>query len=180
MHRIVVVTGTPGTGKTTLARSLGRSIKGAIVIDANLLVKSGKLFSGHDEYGTMVADLGALSKRINRTVRAEKGTVVIEGHLLCDMKIRGAVAIVLRCHLKELKKRLLKRRYKDGKLRDNLVSEALDYCGARAAANYRNVFEIMGSREKMLKDSLSVINGRGRRRRIELSEELLGVIKEVV
>jgi broad-specificity NMP kinase len=179
MHRVIVVTGTPGTGKTALAAGLGRAIRGSTVIDANAIVKSEGLFSGYDEYGTMIADLDKLAKRINSLASKTRGTVIIEGHLMCDIRVRGAAAIVLRCHIKELEGRLGKRGYEGSKLHDNLVSEALDYCGARASANYKRVFEIIGSRKKMLSDAMAIIKGRSKGQRIELSEELLDIMDRV-
>ena len=177
MHKIIVITGTPGTGKTTLAKNLGRSMEGATVINVNSIVKSEKLFTGYDEYGTMIADMDALEKRISIMIKHTKGIVIIEGHLLCDIKVSGAIAIVLRCHLKDLEKRLKKRGYSSSKLRDNIIAEALDYCGTMASSNYVHMYEIMGGKQQMLKNAMHIINNKGENRAIELSEELLDIIK---
>ena len=176
MHRIVIITGTPGTGKTTLARSLEKAIKGSVVISANDVIKANKLYTGYDEYGTMIANMGALKKALDKSTKQAKGTVIIEGHLLCDISMHGAIAMVPRCHLKDLEKRLKRRGYKGSKLSDNVISEALDYCGINASENYKHVFEIMGNRQQMLKDALSIINGKVKKpMQIELSEELLRI-----
>jgi broad-specificity NMP kinase len=86
-----------------------------------------------------------LNSEINRMVHASKADyVIVEGHLLCDMRIDGAVAIVIRERLATILKRLKKRGYSKQKIEDDIVSEGIDYCGVRAANYYRVVYEIGG------------------------------------
>lgn len=97
MPKVFAITGTPGTGKTTLAQSLKRRLKNVELISANDVAVSQHLYSGKDPDGAKLVDTRRLEKWLNKRVSASSAsTVILDGHLLCEMKIRRAVAIVLR------------------------------------------------------------------------------------
>lgn len=177
MKRIVAITGTPGVGKSTFARKLALNLD-ARLIDVNSIVNEFGLFSGYDKDGAKLVELNALKKQLEKMIRSIGGSVVVEGHLLCEIKIKGASVIVLREHLETIKKRLLKRRYPVTKVRDNIVSEALDYCGIRSHANYAEVFEVMND-SNSLRKVMAMLNGRkARQEHIDMMNELEAVIKK--
>jgi len=128
----------------------------------------------------MLVNIKGLQRELEKRIRVSGNkTVILEGHLLCEIKIRGAVALVLRSHLKPLEKRLRARKYKGSKLMDNLVSEALDYCGTIAEKNYTKVFEIIGTERQMLGQAMSIISGKKvKQKQIELSEELVSLLSK--
>ncbi len=66
----------------------------------------------------------------------EARNIILESHLLSDLKLPADLAIVLRCNPKELAKRLKKRKYRKTKINENLLSEILDYCLINAIGNY--------------------------------------------
>ncbi len=178
MARVFVITGTPATGKTTLATALLRRLPGAKLIESNALIREKRLFSSYSSDGSMVARMKPLERELQRIAAKEKGILIMEGHLLCDIRIRGATAIVLREHLDVMRKRLISRGYAPGKIRDNLVCEALDYCGSNAAGNYGRVFELMSGRAALAL-ALGIISGKGAKaKRIELLGELAGIMKK--
>ncbi|MGA9098208.1 MAG: adenylate kinase family protein [Methanotrichaceae archaeon] len=124
----IALTGTPGTGKSTVATLLPYK-----VIDINALVKGG-LNQGIDpERGCLEADMDGLEKRLDElgdmddtdnTDRADAANItIIEGHIAHYFTDS---AIVLRLDPKELKKRLIARGYSEKKIRENLEAEALD------------------------------------------------------
>lgn len=176
---VIVITGTPATGKTTLAKSLSRSI-GAEVIYANQVAISRGLYSGKDKHGAAIVKMKELQQALNKAASASTSRIVIlEGHILCDMKINGATAIVIREHLAALKKRLEKRKYSKAKEFENIMCEALDYCGVNAEKNYSTVYEIMGSRKELVKSAVSIIKSKNaKQKEIELLPELLKIMKK--
>jgi len=145
----ILITGVPGTGKSTLAERLAKEL-GYNYIDLNDVVKEKKLWK-RKEKGVLVADVHALEREVKRRMRWK--STVVDGHLGCDMKLPVDVVVVLRTPPKILEKRLRARRYSKKKKLTNLLCEALDYCTIRALENYDDVREIVTdiSVEKALK-----------------------------
>ena len=180
MHRIVVITGTPGSGKTTISRMVAKAVSGSVLVSANEIVKKKHVYLYKDKDGALVVDMRKLKVELGRCIKANKrGTVIIEGHLLCDIKLNGAIAIVVREHLATIKGRLEKRRYSIGKIRDNLVSEATDYCGIHSRKNYAKVFEVMNG-TSAAKDVVRIVNGGGAgfAKSVDILQELMPIIKK--
>ena len=134
----VFITGTPCTGKTTLASKLnGRLIK------INDLAINHDFVLGIDENkGYKVIDIDKLSAYVDELTKDCDELLIFEGHLshLCD----GAdKVIVLRVDPDILKTRLEARDYSDAKIRENLEAEALGVCSAEAYEKYSDkVYEL--------------------------------------
>jgi len=69
----VALTGTPGTGKSTIAGLVGAGFK---VVRVNELIKEGYDIGMDEERNCLIADLPKLSGY----VKALKGDVILEGH----------------------------------------------------------------------------------------------------
>lgn len=133
----VALTGTPGTGKTTIAALLPYR-----VIDLNALVKGGLNFGIDPERGCLEADMDGLGKRLNELVPVDANTdtiIIIEGHF---SHFFADFAIVLRLDPQDLKKRLEARGYYDKKIQENLEAEALDVILVEAVESCSRVDEI--------------------------------------
>ena len=134
----VFITGTPCTGKTTLASKLnGRLIK------INDLAINHDFVLGIDENkGYKVIDIDKLSAYVDELIKDCDELLIFEGHLshLCD----GAdKVIVLRVDPDILKTRLEARDYSDAKIRENLEAEALGVWSAEAYEKYSDkVYEL--------------------------------------
>lgn len=150
MHRklVVAVTGVPGTGKTHFVAGLER-LRGTSVIEINDIVHSRRAFSGTDRFGTKIVRLGALTRFVRSEISRVSGSVVVVvGHLAPDIGVKYDIAIVLRCRLSTLERRLKGRGYPRGKINDNLLAEAFDYCGNAIAHRSREVYEVESATEK--------------------------------
>lgn len=129
----IVLTGTPGAGKSVLAKKIAAEL-GCTVIDANALVKERKLYS-RVESGSKVVKLNVLRRLLEKLVRSNKN-IVLEGHLLCEFPLPVDVVVVLRVNPLILLKRMRARHYARKKISENLLCEMLDYCLVKSEENY--------------------------------------------
>ena len=130
IKRIILVTGTPAVGKTTIASLLASKLD-ATHIDLTELVKREKLISGVDEKReTLIADIDQISKRLQKIIRASKRDIIVDGHYGVDVIPANDInlVLVLRRSPDELKKEMEKRGFREKKLRENLAVEILDIC----------------------------------------------------
>ena len=140
----VLITGVPGAGKTLLARALCEKT-GAFLLEINELAELLGLYTHTDpKDGAKVVRLGELARELSAAIKAEKKSVIAEGHLGCEMKLPVQKVLVLRCDPRELRARLATRNYPAAKLSQNALSEALDYCTVQSEKQYgsRKVWEI--------------------------------------
>lgn len=133
--RRVALTGTPGTGKSTVARRL-RDVAVVEVGEAALRHAAGRrLPRGRG----VEVDLARLRRALSR--RPEPTPTVLVGHLAHLLPVDGA--IVLRCHPLELARRLARaRRGSASDRRENVGAEALDLVLTEARARRLPVWEV--------------------------------------
>ena len=127
----IFITGTPCTGKTTLASKLN----GRLIKINDIAVSNGFVVGIDEQKGYKVIDIERLSRHVGELIRDCDETLIFEGHLshLCDGADR---VIVLRVRPEVLKKRLEARDYPESKIRENLEAEALGVCSAEAFDKY--------------------------------------------
>lgn len=130
------LTGTPGTGKTTVAALLPFR-----VIDLNAVIREEGLTLGSDpDRGCLIADVEALAARLEELApEGDDGIVVLEGHFSHQF---ATEAIVLRTRPQVLRERLFQRGYSEEKVRENLEAEFLDVVLVEAAEWCDRVSEI--------------------------------------
>jgi adenylate kinase len=166
LARVIIITGTPGVGKTTVAEALAHRIGAKYVNVGRLVAEEGLASSVDVERKTLVADMDRLSARIMEIISVSGGDLIIEGHYAYDVVPKDAkpYVFVLRCDPAELEARLRKRGYDERKVSENVAAEALDVCliGAINRFGKNLVDEIDVTRmdvNAVVEEILSIING---------------------
>ena len=130
MQTIIIVTGTPCTGKTTIAKKIASLLKFKY-IDVNRLIKTNKIHDKYDKKSdSLIVDIKKLNRILETLIKKSKQNLIIDSHLshYLPNKIIN-LCIVTKCDIKILKKRLKKRKYNEEKIRENLDSEIILSCG---------------------------------------------------
>mgnify|MGYP003731151727 CR=1 FL=1 len=145
MGRAIIISGSPGSGKSTLSSRLAKDLK-MEVINLSKLVEVEELFSEIDiDRDTKVADLDRLIPRIVELIDRSEGVVIVEGHY-ADIVPSNLVdvAIILRTHPKILAKRLESKGWGERKISENVQAEILGSCTFNALEAYGKdmVYEI--------------------------------------
>lgn len=121
----VGITGTPGTGKTTVAEELNQDI-----IDLKQYAKDNNLGEQKELY----------SIDINKVKENLPENYWIEGHLAHKLDLD--YCIILRTKPEVLRERLEKRGYPNAKIEENLEAEAMDLILSEASQKDFPIYEI--------------------------------------
>lgn len=129
--RVILVTGTPCTGKTTTAKALTGKLD-AEYINLTDYAKTYGLTSGEDkERKTIIINEEKMRTKLAETINAaNKANIIVDGHYASFVTPTELVTkvFVLRRNPKELKKFMEKCGYVGSKMWENLSAEILDVC----------------------------------------------------
>lgn len=127
--KTIIVTGTPGTGKTTLAKKLAKRLNYKY-IDVAKLIKDNKLEEGYDKKRKCrIVDIKKLNSALIKIIKNSEKPLIIDSHLSHYLPNKYVdLCIVTKCNLKALEKRLKKKGYDKNKIRENLDCEIFDVC----------------------------------------------------
>jgi adenylate kinase len=166
--RVILITGTPCVGKTTVASLLTSKLDGLYVNLTNLALEK-KLILGRDrKRKSIIVDEGRMKRRIRKTIReSEKADVIVDGHYAASVVPKELVSyvFVLRRDPVELQRMMMNCGFSEQKMRENLASEILDVCLVEAL-NVRGKAEVCElnatgkSARKILNEILKVLQGK--------------------
>jgi adenylate kinase len=161
---IIIISGTPATGKTTLAKLLHKRLNGPL-LDVNILIKDKKIFENFDKHrDCYVIKIQKLNievlreiKKVQRKIKTD--FILVDSHLSHHLPKKYVdLCIITKCDLKELKRRLSKRNYSSRKVRENIDAEIFDICLNEAKEQGHNTF-VINTTKGINKEALSHLLG---------------------
>ena len=152
-RNMIILTGTPGTGKTTISKALAKEIH-ADYLSLTRFVTTKGLYSAIDrERKTRIVDIDRTRKSLRSLIA--KGTMIIVDTHVADSipRERTRKVIVLRCHPRVLESRLRKKGWSRNKVRENVLAEILDACYMIAVSYYgaKKVYQLDTSNRRLEK-----------------------------
>ncbi len=129
----IAITGTPGCGKTTLAKQLGEKYGLKVINEKDFALKNsiGK-FNDENE---LEIPIDAFEKKVNAFLQ-KNDNVLFEGHVLCEAKLKVDFVLLITINPEELEARLEQRNYAPSKVMDNVFCEGIEYCKKHLLRNY--------------------------------------------
>ncbi|MFA6268217.1 MAG: AAA family ATPase [archaeon] len=129
----LLVSGTPGCGKTTLAKMLGDKLKLKVINEKDFALKNS--IGEFNEENELEIPLEKFEKKANEFLK-KNDNILFEGHVVCEAKLKVDKVILITVNPEELEARLEQRNYSFQKIMDNVFCEGIDYCKKHVLRNY--------------------------------------------
>lgn len=164
----ILITGTPGTGKTTLAKELSKALS-IPHIEVSKYIKTHKFYQEYNaDYDTLILDDENEDKLLDNLEQELKKPHVIDFHTSELFPKRWFdIVVVLRVKTDVLFDRLVQRGYEERKVQENVECEIMNVCLDEALECYDDVLVLDNNTEAEKRTNLQIIE-----ERVRIIEEL--------
>jgi adenylate kinase len=136
---IISISGTPKTGKTSVAKALAKKL-GWRLVNLNHLASKKRLYLGYDRARkSRIVDIKRLRAEVRKIAKKEKN-LILESHYSHDMPCD--VVVILRTNPAELRKRMARRGWPKKKTEENIESEIMEVVKGEALESAKKVLEM--------------------------------------
>ncbi|MBN1160313.1 MAG: adenylate kinase family protein [Candidatus Diapherotrites archaeon] len=151
---IIIITGTPGTGKTEVAKAVAEELGYELINEKDFCTKRN---IGRCDKDELVIPISALKKALEIEIY-NKENIVIEGHMLSNIHLDADLVIVLRTNPEVLEKRMKERGYSPEKISDNVMAEILDYCTIHTESKYpKDIIYEIDTSERTVEETTELV-----------------------
>jgi adenylate kinase len=151
--KIICVSGSVGSGKSTLSKKLAKSLKFKY-IDVTKEIKKNKISDGYDEIKKCeIVDENKLIKFLIKKIKKSKKGLIIDSifsHLIPKKHVD--LCIVTTCEIGVLRDRLKKRKYSPEKVKENVEIEIFDSFVIEAKGKKHNLIIVNTTEGYKLKE----------------------------
>ncbi len=170
MKRVILITGTPSVGKTTIAQILA-SLLNAKYINLTELAEKEQLTRGKDKKrNTLIIKEAKMRQKLEQIItQTTANDIIVDGHYAAAVTpttLTGFV-FVLRRNPKQLRELMQKRGFNQSKQDENIAAEILDVCLIEALRTQPKErvceLDVTGkSTDEVIKEILFVLEGKNK------------------
>jgi len=149
----LLITGVPGTGKTLISKKL------AELLNLNY-INVGEFAKDNFDFPIEEDEIIIDEKEVEKKLK-ELENIVIDSHI----PFKADKALILRCNPIILLERLRQRGYPEEKIKDNLLSEILDYeiYAVKELFNEEDIYEVLSENiDETIEEILEITKGKGK------------------
>lgn len=169
-RRVILVTGTPCVGKTSVAHLLTSKLDAFYVNLTDLALREALVLDKDEERDSIIVDENLVRRRIREIIgKRDKSDIIVDGHYAVNVVPEELTTHVflLRRDPVELRKLMEKSGFSGRKLWENLASEILDVCLCDALNVYEEEkvceLDVSGrSVKEIVSEVLDVLDGSGK------------------
>jgi adenylate kinase len=165
--RVILITGTPAVGKTTLAQNLASHLQAQYVNLTDFAKQEQLILEADPQRDTLIIDEAKMKRKLRTLITKAQTDVVIDGHYAAAVVSPTLTThvFVLRRHPKELQQFMQQRGYSPAKQDENLAAEILDVCltetlQTQKSAQICELDTTAKPPENVLADVLAVLDGK--------------------
>lgn len=132
-YLVIGISGSPGTGKTTIASLLNEKLSAQTINLTEIALKHNFIQESDNQRDTKIVDLKKLIPFLEKTIESHSKNIIVEGHYADIIpETFLSILIILRTDPQVLEQRLLKKEFAPLKIMENLQAEILGSCTASA------------------------------------------------
>jgi len=130
MKHVILITGTPCVGKTTVAKQFADRLNASYINLTDYAKQNGLILGEDAKRHTAIVDEEKMRQMLVGTINQMQCSVVVDGHFAASVVPNGlsTCVFVLRRNPVELKEYMKKEAFSEDKLYENLLAEILDVC----------------------------------------------------
>lgn len=170
MKRVILVTGTPSVGKTTISKKLASCLNAEYLNLTELAEKEHLITNKDPTRDTKIINEAKMRRRLKQIItQTTSNDIIIDGHYAAAVTPASLTTyiFVLRRHPQQLRELMQKRGFSQRKQDENIAAEILDVCLVEALRTQPQdrvcELDVTGkSADEVVNEALLILEGKNR------------------